>query len=321
MDIRGARVLVTGGAGFVGSHLSERLVSAGAQVRVLDNFSTGDRRNLETIIGEIELVEGDIRDKVTVSRVMEGIDIVFHQAAQINPARAVEDPMFDFEVNVRGTLNLLFEALRRKVKKFIMASTNVYGNANVPTMKESYSTLFEANSLLSPYAAAKVSAEAYLKVANDELGLPTIRLRYTNVYGPRQLSKSESGVIAIFVKAALRGDSIRIFGDGTHSRDFVFISDVVEANMLAARNDDANGGVFNIGTGVETSVNELAELVNEMTGANVPIVHVEDRAADFKRIKADLTNAREALGYTPRVRLKDGLRSYIDWCKENIERL
>ena len=252
---------------------------------------------------------------------MEGIELIFHEAAQINPAKAVQDPMFDFEVNVRGTLNLLMEAHKQGVEKFVMASTNVYGNANVSEMSECFSTLFESNSLLSPYAAAKVSAEAYLKVANDELKLPTVRLRYTNVFGPRQLSKSESGVIAIFMKAALKGKAMQVFGDGTHSRDFVFVSDVVEANILSALHDDANGGVFNVGTGIETSINELAELINEMTGAKVPVIHVEDRAADFGRVKADLTLARKTLEYTPRVRFREGMQRYMEWCQNNIARL
>lgn len=321
MDIKGRRVLVTGGAGFVGSHLAERLIREGAHVRVLDNFSTGDRRNLSEIIRGIELVEGDIRDREVVRKVVEGVELIFHEAAQINPAKAVQDPMFDFEVNVWGTMNVLLEAHKRGVKKFVMASTNVYGNANVSEMSECFPTLFESNSLLSPYAAAKVSAEAYLKVANDELKLPTVRLRYTNVFGPRQLSKSESGVIAIFMKAALKGKAMQIFGDGTHSRDFVFVSDVVEANILSALHDEANGNVFNVGTGIETSINELAELINVMTGANVPVVHVEDRAADFVRVKADLTRVGKIIEYTPKVTFREGMQKYIEWCQNNIDRL
>jgi len=319
--IKGQNILVTGGAGFVGSHLSERLLEEGANVRILDNFYTGDIRNLDNIIGKVELIEGDIRDNDTVNSAMNGIDIVFHEAAQINPAKAVEDPMYDFGINVTGTLNLLFAAHKKKVNKFIMASTNVYGNASVKNMKEEYSTLFEPYSLLSPYAAAKVSAEAYLKVANDEFKLPTVRLRYTNIYGPRQLSKSESGVIAIFVRNALNDQPINIFGDGTHMRDFIFISDVIEANILAAQREEANGAVFNVGTGVETSIKELAEMVQIQTGTNVPIKYVEKRAADFKRVKADLNHIQKELGFYPKIKFSDGLKIYIDWCKINFSRL
>jgi UDP-glucose 4-epimerase len=321
MRISETRVLVTGGAGFVGSHLAERLVQEGARVRILDNFSTGDQRNLETIKGRVEVLEGDIRDEGVVRKAMEGIELVYHEAAQINPALAVEDPMYDCQINVIGTLNLVLEACRRKVKKFIMASTNVYGDADVDVMTESFSTLFQKGSLLSPYAAAKVAAEAYLKVACDELGLGTVRLRYTNVYGARQLSKSESGVIAIFVKAVLNGRPMQIFGDGSHSRDFVAVSDVVEANLLAAIRDEAQGDVFNVGCGVETTINELADMVNELAGTLAIIQHIERRAADFRRVKADLRHAKQILGYAPKINFKNGLGEYIAWCKANIDRL
>jgi len=256
-----------------------------------------------------------------VRKAIDGVDIVYHQAAQINPAKAVSDPFFDFEVNAMGTLNLLLEANRQKVKKLIFASTNVYGNAGSETMKEDMPTLAIKDTLLSPYAAAKVSAEAYLKVANDELGLPTVRLRYTNVFGPRQLSKSESGVIAIFVKSALLGKPMVIFGDGTHSRDFVYIDDVVDANILAALNDKINGDVFNVGTGVETSIRGLAVLINKIAKTDVSIQFSQERVADFIRVKADLTHIRETLGFTPKVNIEKGLEKYIEWCRNNLDRL
>jgi UDP-glucose 4-epimerase len=322
MTLRGMRILVTGGAGFIGSHLVERLISEeGAIVRVVDDFSTGDIRNLQPFIQRIELLTGDIRDRAVVRRAMNSVDIVFHEAAQINPAKAVEDPMLDFEINVTGTLNLLFEALEQKAKGFIMASTNVYGNATCELMKEELSTLAIKNTLLSPYAAAKVAGEAYLKVLNDEFGLPTVRLRYTNVYGPRQLSKSESGVIAIFVKSALLGKPMRIFGDGSHSRDFVYIDDVVEANILAASKSEANGDVFNVGTGVEIPVKDLAIMINQITGANVAIEFDRCRAADFVRVRADLSHINERLGYSPKVIFKEGLERYIKWCQGHLDRL
>jgi UDP-glucose 4-epimerase len=321
MLLEKTKILVTGGAGFVGSHLVERLLREEASVRILDNFSTGDLRNIEAHLGQVELIKGDIRDPAILPQAVRGVELVFHEAAQINPAKAVQDPLFDFEVNVTGTINLLLEAHRQKVKKFIMASTNVYGNADCQFMKEDFPTLAVRHSLLSPYAAAKVAAEAYLKVLNDEMRLPTVRLRYTNVYGPRQLSKSESGVIALFVKAALLGQPMRIFGDGTHSRDFVHVNDVVNANILAALHEEANGEVFNVGTGVETSVNELAAMINQIAQTQVPVEHVEDRAADFVRVKADLTQSRRVLNYQPTVLFRDGLAQYIDWCRQNRERL
>lgn len=318
MGLQGSHILVTGGAGFIGSHLVEQLTEEGARVRILDSLLTGDRRNVSP---DVEFIQGDIRDESTVKKALQNIDIVFHLAAQINPAKAVEDPMFDFDINVNGSLILLLASRAASVHKFIMASTNVYGNADVPLMSETFPTLATRESLLSPYAAAKVAAEAYLKVANDELGLPTIRLRFTNVYGPRQLTKSESGVVAIFAKAALSGKPIHVFGDGEQTRDFVYVSDLVDAMKEAGRNDAANGEALNIGTGSEFSINALATKINQLTGANVPIIHKGERAADFRRVKADISLAREILGYQPRVQLDEGLGYYIQWCRENMDRV
>jgi UDP-glucose 4-epimerase len=312
MRFKGWRFLVTGGAGFIGSTIADALLAEGAAVRVLDNLLTGDMHNVNP---RVEFIEGDVRDPEAVRKALREVTVVFHEAAQINPAKAVEDPLFDFEINARGTLNVLLAAREAGVRKLIMASTNVYGDADLQVMPESFSTLAEPRSLLSPYAAAKVCAEAYLKVAADELGFPTVRLRYFNVFGPRQLTKSESGVIALFAQAALRGDPMRIFGDGSHTRDFVYVEDVAEANLRAAALDAANGGVFNVGTGVETSVRQVAEKVNEITDARVPIQYVQARAADFRRAKAELSLSRSVLGYEPTVDFDTGMRRYIDWLR------
>jgi len=317
MKVDGKIVLVTGGAGFIGSHIVDRLTNEGAHVRILDNLSTGDAKNI-TASRNVQFLKGDIRDKADVKKALRDVDLVFHEAAQINPARAVEDPFFDFEVNALGTMNLLLESINAKVSKFIMASTNTYGDANVEVMSENFSTLFEKRSLLSPYAAAKVCAEAYLKTANDELGLPTVRLRYFNVYGPRQLTKSESGAVAIFCRQALLGKEIVIFGDGSHTRDFVYVSDVVEANILAAETEQANGGVFNVGSGRETSILELARIITEIVGKQVPISYGPARAADFRRARADLKRSEQILGFHPKVELREGLRAYISWLSEHI---
>jgi UDP-glucose 4-epimerase len=313
--IRGRLALVTGGAGFIGSHLADRLIGEGARVRVFDNFSTGSLSNLDP--ERMEVIRGDVRDGKEVNRAAAGVDVVFHLAAQINPARAVEDSVEDFEINARGTLNLLEASRRAGVEKFILSSTNVYGNAPPGMLPESYPTLATGGSLLSPYAASKVSAEAYCKVFCDELGLDTVRLRYFNVYGPRQTVKSESGAVAIFALRALAGEPIVIFGDGTRTRDFVYVADVVEANLRAARSKTAAGGVFNVGTGIETSINELAERVLDAVGSRVPVKHVEERAADFLRAKADLTLTGKVLGFQPAIRLREGLASYVDWCRQS----
>ena len=314
-DIRDSLVLVTGGAGFIGSHIADRLTKEGAKVRILDNLSTGTISNVNSDL--VEFIRGDITDDEVVAKSLDGVDIVFHEAAQINPAKAVEEPLFDFKINAEGTLKLILHSLEVNVKQFIMACTNVYGDAEVDEMSEDLSTLTVKRSLLSPYAASKVCAEAYLKVANDELGLPTVRLRYFNVFGPRQITKSESGVIAIFAQNALAGKPLCIFGDGTHTRDFVYIDDVVGANLLAVGNENANGGVFNVGTGIETSVNELAEKIKQIANPDVPIIHTESRAADFKRAKADLTMSRDILGFEPKVGLEEGLERYIQWCRSS----
>ncbi len=317
MEIRGKFALVTGGAGFIGSHIVDRLASEGARVRILDNLSTGSINNAPKS-NNVEFQLGDVRKRSDVRLAVKDIDIVFHEAAQINPAKAVEDPFFDFKVNSMGTLNVLLESINAGVEKLVMASTNTYGDAGSEEMSEQFSTLFEKRSLLSPYAAAKVSAEAYLKVANDELGFPTVRLRYFNVYGQRQLTKSESGAVAIFATQALLGKPITIFGDGSHTRDFVYISDVVEANILASIKEQANGEALNVGTGKETSIIELARLIVKLAGNDVPIVYGPARAADFRRAKADLRRARQIIGYFPKVALEDGLRTYIEWLAKQI---
>jgi UDP-glucose 4-epimerase len=311
IDIRDSHALVTGGAGFIGSHIADRLIKEGAKVRILDNLSTGNISNVNLEL--TEFIQGDLADDEVLRKALDGVDIVFHEAAQINPARAVEEPLFDFKVNAEGTLKLILHSLRANVKRFIMACTNTYGDAEVGEMSEDLSTLAVKRSLLSPYAASKVCAEAYLKVANDELGLPTVRLRYFNVFGPRQLPKSECGVIAIFVQNALAGKPLYIFGDGTYTRDFVYVDDVVDANLLAAKNENVCGAVFNVGTGIETSVNELAERIKQITNSKVPIIHTDSRAADCRRSKADLTQSRRILGFEPKVGFEEGLRRYVQW--------
>ncbi|HDL64456.1 MAG TPA: NAD-dependent epimerase/dehydratase family protein [Proteobacteria bacterium] len=315
MDLNGKLALVTGGAGFIGSHITDRLLREGARVRVLDNLSSGNPDNLN--LAEIDLHQGDVRDDGDVRKAVEGVDIVFHHAAQINPARAVENPLEDFEINARGTVNLLWASFQVGVKKFLMASTNVYGNADMEVIPEHYPTLSTRESLLSPYAASKVCGEAYLKVFNDELGLDTVRLRYFNVYGPRQTIKSESGAVAIFTLRALAEKPIIIFGAGTRTRDFVYVGDVVEANIRAAREDAAAGGVFNVGTGIETSINQLAEQVIEAVGARVPVEHRGERSADFMSARADLALSKKVLGFEPKVQLAEGLRAYVEWCRQS----
>lgn len=314
MNWKNTNVLITGGAGFIGSNLADRCLAEGAHVRILDNFITGDRSNIST--SDIEIIEGDVRDMNAVEKAMKGIDIVFHQAAQLNPAKAVRDPFYDFDVNVRGGINVMFSGVKHGVRKIILASTNVYARGQMENMKENVPSLFLKETLLSPYAAAKVSAEAYAKVVNDEFKVPTVRLRYSNVIGPRQRTKTESGVVALFVQWAFEGKPFTIYGNGEQKRDFVYVDDVVNANMLAASNERSNGDVFNIGVGQETSLNELAKKIMQLTGRHVEIHYLPERAADYPSARIDLTHSCEVLGYMPQTDVDEGLRRFVNWYKE-----
>lgn len=314
MNWKGLGVLITGGAGFIGSALADRLLGEGARVRILDNFVTGDRSNISS--PDIEVIEGDVRDSETVDAAMKNMDVVFHQAAQLNPARAVVDPMYDFEVNVRGGLNVLFAAVRLRPWKVVLASTNVYARGRMDVMKESVPTLFLKETLLSPYAAAKVAVEAYAKVVNDEFKIPTVRLRYSNVIGPRQRTKTESGVIALFTEWLYEGKPLRIYGDGSQKRDFVYVGDVVQANLLAAACDQAGGEVFNVGVGEETSILDMAEKLMKCTRRRSDIEFLPERAADYPGAKIDLSWTRKVLGYRPSVSTDEALEHYVRWYQQ-----
>jgi UDP-glucose 4-epimerase len=263
---------------------------------------------------KVRFIEGDIRDPEVCLKATKEVDIIFHEAAQINPVMAVEKPFYDFEVNAKGTLNMLEASRKNGVKKFVFASTNVYADPKYLPIDENHPI-----DLLSPYAAAKLSGEAYCIVYSRTYGLETVRLRNTNIYGPRQRTKSESGAIAIFVEKAMKNERFTIFGDGTKTRDFVYVSDVVNANMLAAQKDGISGEVFNVGVGKETSINELAVLVLKISGReDLAPMYGPPREADFSRCAVDTTKAKKMLGYTPQVSLEDGLRKTIEWYKQSI---
>jgi len=263
---------------------------------------------------KVNFIHGDIRDAELCMKAVEGAEVVFHEAAQINPVLAVENPSYDFEINARGTLNMLEAARKKDVKKFIFASTNVYANPKYLPIDENHPI-----DLLSPYAASKLSGEAYCIVHNNTYGLKTVRLRYTNIYGPRQRStKNESGVITIFIERVLKGMRPIIFGDGEQTRDFIYVSDVVQANILAAESERSQGEVFNIGSGKETSINTLTNIILKIADREdlVPEKGPE-RAADFGRCLADVTKARKVLGFNPKITLETGLKRTIDWWKES----
>ncbi|HKI85673.1 MAG TPA: SDR family oxidoreductase [Thermoanaerobaculia bacterium] len=301
----GSRVLVTGGAGFIGSHLAVALVAAGAEVRVLDNLSTGKRENLEHCIERIELLTLDLRDKVGVGKALEGVRFVFHQAALGSVPRSLEDPVTTIDVNVQGTANVLEAARRAEVERVVYASSSsVYGDSKDLPKKEG-----GEGSPLSPYALSKRMDEELAGVFAHCFGLAAVGLRYFNVYGPRQDPKGPyAAVIPRFFRACLSGESPTIFGDGEQSRDFTFVDDVVRANLLAAAAPhEACGKAYNIGGGRRTTILQLAREIARVTGAQAEVRHAPPRAGDVKHSLADLTQARQGIGYEPEEGLPSGL--------------
>lgn len=313
----GALALVTGGAGFIGSHLVEALLEEGFRVRVLDDFSTGRRENLEAVAGEVELVEGDIRDPALVAEAMQGVRYVFHQAAVPSVVRSLQDPRLSHSVAVDGTLNVLEAARHTRPERVVYAgSSSAYGDT--PTLPKVESMTPRP---LSPYAAAKLSAEYYCSVYARVFGVPTVTLRYFNVFGPRQDPASPyTGVISIFIRELLQGRAPVIDGDGEQSRDFTYVSDAVAANLLAARSEDAVGEVFNVAGGQRTSINRLFQLLCEVIGVEVEPRYGPPRPGDVRHSQADITKARRLLGYEPRVDLEEGLQRTVAWMRRQLER-
>ena len=305
-----AHYLVTGGCGFIGSHLVETLVQKGERVRVFDNRSTGKAENIAHLTDQIELVDGDLRELDAVHQAVVGIDYVFHQGARPSVARSVADPILSNNVNINGTLNLLVAARDAEVKRVVYAaSSSAYGN--IPTLPRS-ETLSPQPA--SPYAITKYVGECYCRVFTQVFGLETVALRYFNIFGPRQDPNSQySAVIPKFIRAYLRGNSPTIEGDGDQSRDFTYIANAVHANLLACHAEGVAGEVFNIGCGQQTSINRLASLIGEMMEANTKPVHTSARPGDVRHSRADIRKAQQLLGYKPKVELKAGLRRTIDW--------
>ena len=294
------RTIVTGGAGFVGSHLADALVARGDEVTVIDDLSTGRR---EQVNAAARLVEHDIREPLLLDA-----DVVFHLAAQADVGTSVQRPVFDAEVNVLGTLNVL-ESAREAGAAVVFASTGgaIYGDVDGPAAEDA--TLKPA----SPYGMAKLAAEAYLAGWHRLHGLRTVSLRFANVYGPRQSASLEGGVVAIFLERLANGEETLVFGDGEQTRDFVHVADVVAALLRAAGHD---GGTFNIGTGVETSVNRLHELCRQACGIDMAPGYRPPRLGDARRSVLDATRAEQELGWRAEVALDDGLRRTWDWMRE-----
>jgi len=300
--------LVTGGAGFIGSHLVEALLARGYAVRVLDNFSTGSLTNLEHLRQRIELIEGGVTDLEAVREAMREVELVFHQAALSSARRSVADPVATHQACDTGTLHVLQAAREAQARRVIHASTwSVYGdNLHLP-MHET-----DPTEPLSPYAAAKLAGEKYCSVFNRVYGLETVRLRYFSVYGPRQSYDSPySGVIPLFAEALRAGRSPVIYGDGEQTRDFIYVDDVVQANLLAAEAPRVAGKVYNIAFGRHTTLLELMAILNEVLGTRIKAVHSAAHPEDVRHSQADIARAQAELGFCPYTDLKQGLRRWL----------
>jgi len=307
--------LITGGAGFIGSHIVEELVRRRERVRVLDNFSTGRRENLAPFLEHVELVEGDLRDLSTVRRVAEGVDYILHQAALPSVPRSIADPLTSNDSNVTGTLHLLIAARDAGVKRVVYASSSsVYGDNPTLPKREDMSPAPK-----SPYAVSKLAGEYYCRVFAQAYGLETVCLRYFNVFGPRQDPASQyAAVIPKFITALLRDEPPTIYGDGHQSRDFTYVSNVVRANLLAATAPDVSGRVFNVACGERYTVLDLVAVLTEILGTHITPVHTAPRPGDVRHSLADITAAREALGYRVEVNFHEGLRRTVAWYREHI---
>jgi len=295
----GGKVLVTGGAGFIGSHLVKELVKQGASVRVLDDFSTGQRENLA---GDIEVIEGSVTDAQAVASAVQDIDIIFHEAAQTSVPQSISNAQFTNDTNVRGTLHVLMAARKADVKKVIFASSAaIYGDIGNQLCNEAMQPL-----PLSPYAASKSSGEIFCSMYHHLYGLDTVCLRYFNVFGPGQRLSNYAGVITAFINCFRSGSSLTIFGDGQQSRDFVHVRDVVQANLLAAEKN-VTGQCINIASGKSTTITELLSLFQEITGKTIEPTMQPSRTGDIQYSLADISKAKQVLDFSPTLSVKERL--------------
>lgn len=305
--------LVTGGAGFIGSNIAERLVKEGKRVRVIDNLSTGKKENMDSFIDDIEFVHGDIRYLNTVTEAMKDVDYVLHQAALPSVPRSVETPIESNDNNTNGTLNVLYAAKENGVKRLVYAaSSSAYGESQ--TLPKVESMIPEP---LSPYAVNKLIGEYYCSVFYTVYGLETVALRYFNVFGPRQDPTSYySAVIPKFIKAMLEGTPPTIFGDGEQSRDFTYIDNVVNANLLACKAANAAGQMMNLACGDRMTLNELVKHLQEILSVKIDAVYEPVRKGDIKHSLSDIRKAKELLGFEVAVPLYDGLKKTAEWFKQ-----
>jgi nucleoside-diphosphate-sugar epimerase len=304
--------LVTGGAGFIGSHLSEELVRRGQRVRVVDNLITGKRQNLAHL-EPVEFLEGDLADLETCRRAVDGVDYVLHQAAIPSVPRSVADPITSNRANIDASINILVAARDAGVKRLVYAgSSSAYGNAAALPKREDMAT-----NPLSPYALQKLVAEQYCQMFTTLYGFETVTIRYFNVFGPRQDPGSPySGVISLFATAALAGRRPTIYGDGSQTRDFTYVANVVDGVLRAAAAPNVAGQVINVATGGRISLNQLWNTIRTLVGIDLEPVYADPRAGDVRDSQADITKAQQLLGYTPVVGFEDGLARTLAWCRD-----
>ncbi len=308
------KYLVTGGAGFIGSNLVEELLKRGHQVRVLDNFATGRRENIQPFLDRIELIEGDLRSYHIVRDAVDGMDFILHQGALPSVPRSIKDPITSNEVNVAGTLHILNAAVDAGVKRVVFASSSsIYGDSEKLPKQEDMTP-----NPLSPYAVSKLAGEKYFQVFARIYGLHTVALRYFNVFGPRQDPTSQySAVIPKFIKAILNDQQPTIYGDGKQSRDFTYVRNVVEANIRATEADFPPGMVFNCACHEQIDLNQLVESINRFTGKNIRPIYTDPRPGDVKHSFADIERIQKYLGYEPIVLFNEGLQRTIEWYQEH----
>src|SRR5687767_2166429 len=306
-------VLVTGGAGFIGSHIASAPLASGARVRILDDLSTGDRENLDEIGGDIDFVQGSVADEQLLAKALDNVELIFHEAAIPSVPRSVEAPRNTHVASVDGTFSLLLAAKEAGVRRVVYAaSSSAYGDQ--PTLPKAEQM---APDPLSPYAVAKLVGEYYCRVFTRVYGLETVSLRYFNVFGPRQDPSSQySGVVSRFISALLNDEQPVIYGDGEQSRDFTYIENVVAANLSAASAPKAAGNVINVANGERITLNELLNELKQLTGrTEVTAEYRDSRVGDVRHSLADITMARELLGYESKVDLREGLKRTLDWWK------
>jgi len=311
LDLEGKQILVTGGFGFIGSHIVDAGLQQGGKVRVLDDMSNGTQENLQHQLKNknLEIIKADIRNQSIVQKAMKGVEIVFHQAARVSVAYSLENPVLVNDVNSNGTAIILDEARRNDVSAVIVASSSsVYGDTPKLPKVESMPT-----HPLSPYASSKLASESMAVAFHESYGIKTVALRYFNVYGPRQRGGDYAGVISIFIRSALANKTLPIDGNGLQSRDFTYITDVVNANLLAATSSKAAGNIYNIGSGKRVTILELARLIKDLTQSSSNIRHNPERPGDVKHSLADITAAKIDLVFEPKTQLEEGLRKTIEW--------